>query len=206
MNRDGFVFYNSFYSAITTLEDDQQLVLFKAVSEYALHGIEPEISGPAQGIFMLIKPQIDANNRKYENGKKGGRPKTELKPNNNQDETKQEPKEKDKVNVNVKEKDNDLDFGFAKFKMEYPYNSDGIQPGMTEAKMNWAVDTEGNKPDIFKALTIYKQSDVVKNGFVMSAAKFVKTAWKDWIYAKSPPLRKNDVPFITGDKPSYLDG
>lgn len=42
--------------------------------DYAFNGTEPNISPAAMSIFYLIKPQIDANNKKFEDGKKGGRP------------------------------------------------------------------------------------------------------------------------------------
>ena len=127
------VIYKSFYEAIKGLPDDIRLALHDAIMEYGLYGIEPEKLDPvARCVFVLIKPQIDANNRKYENGKKGGRPRkaeanqdasdkeptdsqkvtdkkpnknqteTKTKPNNNQEETKAEPN----VNVNVNANDN----------------------------------------------------------------------------------------------------
>lgn len=111
--RDGFIFYASFYEAISELEPEQQLECYTAISEYALFGREVETTGVVKAIFSLIKPQINANNQRYENGKKGGRPKvdknnqdeTKVKPKQNQDETKAEPKEKVKEKEKEKVKD-----------------------------------------------------------------------------------------------------
>lgn len=96
--RDSFVFYESFYLAISELSATQQGKTFQAICRYALYGEEPELKGASAAVFMLVKPQIDANNRRYENGKKGaehgikgGRPKnpkqTPKKPLNNSKQT-----------------------------------------------------------------------------------------------------------------------
>lgn len=106
--RDGFVFYRSFFESFEDLSKKDKLVLFDALCNYALNDIEPELTGVPAAIFKLLKPQVDANNRRYENGKKGGRPKeTKDKPKQNQTETKDKPKEqvKDKDKVKVKDKD-----------------------------------------------------------------------------------------------------
>lgn len=100
---DGMVFYRSFYEAIKEIDKDTQLVIYSAIFEYGLNGEEIELSGTAKSIFGLIKPQIDANNRRRKNGFKGGRPKTKTEPNNNQTETKLKPKEKEKGKDKVKE-------------------------------------------------------------------------------------------------------
>lgn len=81
---DSMVFYKSFYDAIQGLEPELRLEIYDAVMEYALYGEEPtELSLMANTVFTLIKPQIDANNRRKENAKKGGetggRPKKEEK-------------------------------------------------------------------------------------------------------------------------------
>ena len=52
-----------------------ELNLYRAIVEYGLNGTRPNLSGVESAIFTLITPQIDANQRRYENGKKGGRPK-----------------------------------------------------------------------------------------------------------------------------------
>ena len=92
MKRDSFVFYTSFSDAISELEPMQQLAVYNAIVQYASTGVMPELSGVPKAIMTLIKPQIDANTRRYENGSLGGRPakegkenrrKTELKPNVN---------------------------------------------------------------------------------------------------------------------------
>lgn len=98
--REGFVFYRSFYEALKELPADAFKAILSALAEYALDGTEPELSGFEMAAFLLMKPQVDANNQRRENGAKGGR-RTE-KPN----ETKAnqtEPKEKDKVKDKVKD-------------------------------------------------------------------------------------------------------
>lgn len=74
MERDSFVFYKSFYEAIQNLTPDIQLEVLTAVIEYALYGRTPDNLKPfAKGMFTLMKPNIDVNTTRYENGKKGGR-------------------------------------------------------------------------------------------------------------------------------------
>lgn len=84
---DSMIFYRSFYEAIKDLPDQTQLEVLHAVFEYALNDeTVQELSPIANAMFTLIKPQIDANNQKKENGKKGaefgklgGRPKKDSK-------------------------------------------------------------------------------------------------------------------------------
>ena len=92
--REGFVFYRSFFEAMKELPAEDFSIIFKALCDYALDDMAPELTGIHKALFELIKPQIDANNRRYENGKKGGRPakkknqtKTKPKPNRNQTKT-----------------------------------------------------------------------------------------------------------------------
>lgn len=85
--RDSFVMYRSFYDAVSELDDTDRLAVLDAICQYALDGIEPEQKGTVSGMFKLIRPQIDANNKRYENGRRGGK----LEPNPNQCVTKPEP-------------------------------------------------------------------------------------------------------------------
>jgi len=133
--RDSMIFYASFQEAIACLPDEEQLALYKAIINYGLKGIEPVISGAALGMFLLMKPQIEANNRRFEAGKRGGKPRqgvtaeateagndrqsimvknqeeTKPEPKWNQEQTKPEPKHnqtqtKGKPNVNVNDNEN----------------------------------------------------------------------------------------------------
>lgn len=119
--RESFVFYRSFFESFEKFPKKERLQLFEAVCDYALNEVEPEgLPGMAEVVFTLLKPQLDANLRKYENGLKGGRPakpngnlsKTKAKPNGNQTETKPKPNDNDNVNDNVNENDNDNEPGF----------------------------------------------------------------------------------------------
>ena len=105
--RNSFVFYRSFYEVFSDLSKKDKLIIFDAICEYALNDVEPTLNGAPAIVFKLLKPQVDANNRRYENGKKGGRPKANLdetkpKPKQNQNVTTTEPN----VNVNVNVNDN----------------------------------------------------------------------------------------------------
>lgn len=83
MERESFIFYRSFYEAIKCMPPDVQAEIYPAICEYALFGKMPKnLSDMARGMFTLIKPNIDVNTTRYENGKKGaqygkrgGRPK-----------------------------------------------------------------------------------------------------------------------------------
>ena len=89
---ESMVIYRSFYEAIKDLENSVKGEIYDAIIGYGLNGIEPDLEGVAKSIFTLVKPQIDANNRRKENGAKGGRNRTEEEPNKNLTGTKTEPK------------------------------------------------------------------------------------------------------------------
>lgn len=94
---NSFIMYRSFVEALRKLNSDQLYETFFAIADYALDGIEPVQNQlePISGVvYELVKPQLDANRRKRENGakgaefgykgaefgKRGGRPKTKNDP------------------------------------------------------------------------------------------------------------------------------
>jgi hypothetical protein len=74
--KDSFVFYRSFYESTKGLPNESRLRIFDNICELALNDEDIDgLQGIEINIFTLIRPQIEANNQRYENGKKGGRPK-----------------------------------------------------------------------------------------------------------------------------------
>ena len=87
MQRDTMIFYRSFYEAITELPPDVKVQIYDAIFSYGLDFKEVELSGIAKTVWKLIKPQLDANNKRFKDGvkgakfgKNGGRPKSEKTP------------------------------------------------------------------------------------------------------------------------------
>lgn len=108
--RDSFVFYRSFFEALQDVPIEERACIYDAICAYSLNDIEPKLTGMQLAIFKLIRPNIDSNKRKYENGKKGasfgkkgGRPK---KDNPSQTPTKPQDNPSQTRNVDV---DDDVD-------------------------------------------------------------------------------------------------
>ena len=79
---NSFVYYESFEEAISYYTEKEQFQLYKAINRYALYDEMPKLDKELMKVFVLIKPQIDANKKRRVDGKKGGR-----KPKNNETET-----------------------------------------------------------------------------------------------------------------------
>ena len=135
--RDSVVFYRSFYDAIKNIPEADQLKAYTAIMEYAMNDVQPEIDGIALAIFLLVKPQIDANNKRYESGKKPKRKQSASeseasgkqtvskdeasgKQNISKSEANVNVKENEKENVNVKEKDKTYSCAFEELWKAYP--------------------------------------------------------------------------------------
>ena len=113
--RQSTIFYKSFYDSIKLLPKRYQLTFYEDLFNYIFDDVEPtHLNGSSMALFKALKPQIDVNNKRYENGCKGGRPKsnqskTKAKPNDNQNETKPQTKAKPNYNYNLNDNHNDND-------------------------------------------------------------------------------------------------
>lgn len=108
--RDSVLFYRSFYDALKNIPPEERLKVYDSIMEYGMYDRDPDLDGVALAIFLLAKPQIDANNKRYENGCKAKRKRavseTEATP--KQNVSKSEAKEKVKEKEKVKVKDNNI--------------------------------------------------------------------------------------------------
>lgn len=104
--RDNFIFYRSFYESAKTLKKSQRLDFYEAIFELALNGENKALSGVAQGMFALVQPQIEANNKRYQNGCK---PKAKHKQNASKSGANNNDNVNENVNDNDKEKEKEID-------------------------------------------------------------------------------------------------
>ncbi len=141
--RDSFIFYRSFYEALQDLDDANRLVIYDAICALALDDQEYQLSGLANTIFKLIKPQVSANTKKYVNGKKGGRPKGRKTSVENQvsshkktsgfknEETSGFNQKKANVNVNENVNENDNVFGLSEENQKGEETDAAPSPSLT---------------------------------------------------------------------------
>lgn len=112
VNRDSFIFYRSFQDAINEASEHEQLLIYRAIANYALNREEPQLQGVAKLAWLLIRPQLDANWKRFENGRKGGAPEgnknnryskstTKVQPKTNQSTTKVQANNNVNDNVNI---------------------------------------------------------------------------------------------------------
>ena len=103
MKRDSMIFYRSFYESLNGLDAVIKAEVYDAIFSYGLDFQEPIFTNEiARALFTLIRPQLDANLKRFNNG---------LKPKTKQIESKTEAKQKQnksevEANVNVNVNDN----------------------------------------------------------------------------------------------------
>ena len=108
MERESFIFYRSFYEAIKEVDTKTQVALYDAICKKALYDEETTLNGTSKILYTLIKPQLDANSKRYSDGQKGGRPKKETTGFQEEKTTGYENKKPNKnVNENVNVNDNE---------------------------------------------------------------------------------------------------
>jgi hypothetical protein len=69
--RESFLFYANFYEALEGMDKESQADCLMALAKYALTGEVVEMTPMVKMFFSLAKPQVDLNNKRFENGCKG---------------------------------------------------------------------------------------------------------------------------------------
>lgn len=112
--RKGFVFYRSFSESVKALPEDEQLTFLWAIINYALDKTNPndeDFGTISRVLWKAVKPNIETDRRKYENGckgaeygKLGGAPSEKMKGNQNArkyERTEAEPKTAEFTTINT---------------------------------------------------------------------------------------------------------
>ena len=164
MERESFVFYGSFLDAMEELPNESQLKVFKAIAKFALKGVDPkDLKGGEKAIFLIAKPIILANNERYINGQKGGRPKTNSKINKKNHRllnSKTNGYESAKPNVNVNVNDN------VNENVNVNENGNGAEKEKEETNGKTTNDSFLNSPKTKTAETTNgKQQTTVPKGY-----------------------------------------
>lgn len=111
--RDSIILYRSLREATKQLDLETRAKVYDAVMDYAFDGTESTETGVVQAMFLMMKPIIDVNNQRFENGKKGGAPKgnqnAKKQPENNQETTKKQPNNNQTITKAEPNKDKDKD-------------------------------------------------------------------------------------------------
>jgi uncharacterized phage protein (TIGR02220 family) len=150
--RESFIFYRSFFEAIKELSTENQAEIYNAISDYCLNFLLPKFNGISLTVWTLIKPQLDANIKRFENGNK---PKSKQTISKSKAKIKQH-KSKPEANNNDNNNDNDkigidfvklLSFINSTLSREYKKINKAVQ-----AKYRARLKEGYTKEDIVKAI------------------------------------------------------
>ena len=184
--RDSFIFYRSFYEAINHLPEDQQLQIYKAISSYSLDFKDVNLEGIPNAIFTLIKPQLEANRKRYLNGIKEKKiSKTEAK--RKQNGSKPEANKNVNLNVNgecklINENKNIILPNFIKDNLWSEF--------LAMRKKLKAPNTEMALNRILKKLKAFEQQNI-GNG-TLAIENSIENGWKGVFEPKATRFNKNN--------------
>jgi len=158
--RSQFTFYESFWKSIKRLRrKEDRLSALEAIIAYALEGEERPMTAEAEGIFILVKPNLDTAARRSENGKKGGKQngsKTEANAKQNGSKNKGENKKEKEIEVEIEkeyelENDSSLNPPLSPFGETQPFSGE-LQKVFQDWLAYKAEKRQKYKPTGLKAL------------------------------------------------------
>jgi hypothetical protein len=167
--RDSFIFYRSFFEAAEDLSPEEKCAMFDAICDYALNFAEPCLEGTPKLAFRLIKPQLDANIARYNNGQKGGRPSSKItKPKPKRNLTKTKPKPSTSL------------------------GSTSVKPNVNDnGNVNGNVNANVNENEI-----IHPSIDDIKDWMYHCGCRNIGESEKFWLYYESKGWMIGQVPMV----------
>ena len=206
---EGFIFYKSFTDALRDIPADQFKEVVLAVSDYATDGIMPEgLDLIGKAIFTLVKPQIDANNKRREDGAKGGRPRKETygyeteKPvvseveNHRFSDEKPKVKEKDKVKDKEKEeKEREKDPAVAIATLDAPAEVKQKMQGLADMRKKIKKPMTANAVNLMYKHLAELSPDVSTQCKILDQS--IRNGWQDVYPLKTETKRASPNKFGT---------
>ena len=64
-NAPGFIFYQSYYEALSQLKPRQRHAVLDAILEYAFTGVKPELPATSSAILAVILPNVESCQKRY---------------------------------------------------------------------------------------------------------------------------------------------
>lgn len=184
--RDSFIFYRSFYESSKKLPKEDKAEIFDAICSYALDGELVDLSIIPEAIFTVIKPNLDANRKRWENGCKEKKKTNVDDDENKQTGSKSEANRKQTGSKSEANKDKDvnkdpnLELEFESFWKSY----NPIHTGKGNKEKSKDLFLKALKKDsiesINKGLAAYMQHCHSKNSYTKSVEVWLKNeGWKD---------------------------
>lgn len=140
MERETFIFYRSFRDAFNALDKDVRLRMYEAVINYGLDLVEPHFEGIEKVLWTLIRPQLEANNKRFENGCKGGAPmgnqNARKQPKDNRETTKKQPRNNQKQPNNNNNNNNNVN-DIRTLKTSFKVSSFGANDAPADPKIDF---------------------------------------------------------------------
>jgi len=177
--RESFIFYRSFYEAIKELPIKHKSEIYEAIGEYSFNFVEPELTWISKTIWILIKPQLDANNKRFINWCKPKTKQTTSKTEAKQKQSKSKTGTNVKVNVNVKEKEKVNDNVKSKDSKIYFEEKDFVELWNDFIKMRKLI--KAPLTERASKMLLKKWEDYTYDTFYKMVEQSISNSWK-WIF------------------------
>lgn len=181
---DAFLYYRSFYEATKQFPAEDRLAAHEAIMEYALYGTEPEITGAAYAIFLMAKPQIDANAKRRKAGRAGGEAKRDnAEANRSKSKAKPSKREANKSNAS----ESDVANSSNATNVDVANSSNATQNDVAQLDKYKEKENEKDKENYKEKAKLKEKNTKEKESDALAERSFsepVKEALTDWLQYK----------------------